>query len=92
MLLTGSADGTSAIWDTKFVDKNAKPINIDDEHQYQPVNPKNIEISEEQLIYRFEEKNISSTTECLIDGIEWSVGGRYAYAGISVKEVKEGEE
>jgi len=34
MLLTGSADGTSVIWDTTFIDKNAKPINIDEEHQY----------------------------------------------------------
>ena len=44
------------------------------------------------MIYRFEEKHISSTTECLIDGIEWSAKGRYAYCGISVKEVKEGDE
>lgn len=89
MLLTGSADGTSCIWNTSFVEKNAKPINVEEEHQ---LNPKNIEISEYQLIHRFEESKISESTECLIDGIEWSCKGRYAYAAISVKEKIEGQE
>jgi WD40 repeat protein len=88
-LLTGSADGTSVIWDTRFIEK---PISVEEVSELQPLSLKNIEISEAQVIYRFEEKNISSSTECLIDGIEWSVTGRYAYCGISVKEVAKGSD
>lgn len=35
MLLTGSADGTSVVWDTRFVAKNAvKPVNVEDVHEF----------------------------------------------------------
>jgi hypothetical protein len=92
MLLTGSADGTSVIWDTSFIDKNAKPISVENIHEYQPISLKDIDISESQIIHKFEEKIISQNTECLIDCIEWSVNGRYAYCAISVKEVAQGDE
>jgi WD40 repeat protein len=86
-LLTGSSDGTSVIWDTNFFDKPA-----DEGQDVQVSNLKNIDISESKVVHRFEEKNISSTTECLIDGIEWSNKGRYAFCGISVKEIAKGDE
>ena len=92
MLLTGSADGTSVIWDTSFIDKNAKPISVEEIHEHQPISLKNIEISESQIIHKFEEKYMSGNTECLIDCIEWSVNGRYAFCAISVKEVAQADE
>lgn len=95
MLLTGSADGTASIWDTSFIEKKNK-ISFDKFQKdiIEPAKPqylsyKDIELSDQQLLFTFKEPEDSSNflgTECLIDGIEWSKNGRYAFCAISVKQ------
>lgn len=104
MLMTGSADGTTSIWDTRFLEKRSNGRLSSEEfdvalvNSMPPLSIKDIYLGEEQLVYRFEEPGAaeSPNLECLIDGIEWSVNGRYAFCAISVKQLAaqraEGEE
>ena len=95
MLLTGSADGTSSIWDTSFLVKQNK-TSLDDTQNdvIEPQEPRYLshkekQLGDEQHIYTFKEPDDPMNflgTECLIDGIEWSKTGRYAFCAISVKQ------
>lgn len=108
MLLSGSADGTASIWDVRFPELSQKSPdkgNLKDDVQHLigqknerknlQASTKSIQISDEQLIFRFEDaeyRKNASKYECQIDGIEWSLTGRYAYCAISVKELQPEEE
>ena len=100
ILMTGSADGTSCLWDMKCLGDKTQKVKIFGEEQKQAeeiINKeqkfkyKNIDISESNtLIYKFVPK--SDLFESQIDHIEWSKNGRYAFCAMSVKPCKKPEE
>lgn len=48
---------------------------------------KDIEISEETLIYKFQEQSDKYKIDCQIDSIAWSANGRYAIVALSVRKL-----
>lgn len=103
ILMTGSADGVAALWDTKFAarqpakasaaegeeEKYAQGVTFKTDHT---VPLKDINIDEDSLLYRFEEENTPGKLECQIDYIAWSSKGRYAFCATSVKQIAEAAE
>jgi len=103
LLMSGSADGTACVWNTSFVDRahfTPNKLNIvagaeaTDEIRESTVAEnilpaKDIDISDETLVYKFTEKNTKHKLECQIDSIAWSANGRYAIVAMGVKKLEE---
>ena len=88
ILMTGSADGTAALWDTSFVEKKGL-IEVEEEPGSNMISIKQMDISDETLIKKIEETSEKKKKESQIDHIDWSLHGRYAFVALSVKEIEE---
>jgi WD40 repeat protein len=91
MLLTGSSDGFATIYDTSFYDKN-KPI-MADADEFSQVEPTfaelpfaSMDISDETVLFKFDEKSSKYKLELQIEKIEWSANSRYAFCALGIKK------
>lgn len=94
ILMCGSSDGTAALYDTSFVDKSKKQVVefLDGEREtqvFEHQNFKDMDISEETVIYKFQEKNDKVKLDCAIDSIAWSAHSRYAIVAMNIKKASD---
>ena len=91
VLLSGSGDGTARLWRTSFESVSGKNSACHDTKKC-PERYLDIDFVEDRsvgnLIHEFvvDPSAVDGAVEFLIDAVEWSKKGRYAYCAISIKK------